>query len=93
MEDFVNEETGARRAMSAASAGIAVEEILDELLPEELEWERLVRTYPVPALVLAAVGGFFLGLRHGPQILSAASGFLAAEVSRNVSDLLGQHGG
>lgn len=83
MEDFVNE---------ATPAGTAVEEILDELLPEELEWERLVRKYPIPALALAALGGFVLGLRHGPQILSAVSGFVAAEVSRNVSDLLGQHG-
>ncbi|HYN21476.1 MAG TPA: hypothetical protein VE078_10990, partial [Thermoanaerobaculia bacterium] len=87
MEDFVSEET---RGMPALSAAIAVEEILDELLPEELEWDRLVRKYPVPALALAAVGGFVLGLRHGPQILSAVSGFLTAEVSRNVSDLLGQ---
>ena len=82
MEDFVNDEE--------TQAGTTAEAILDELLPEELEWERLVRNYPVPALALAAVGGFFLGLRHGPEILSAVSGFMAAEVSRNVSDLLGQ---
>lgn len=82
MEDFVNDEE--------TQAGTSVEGILDELLPEELEWERLVRTYPVPALAIAAIGGFFLGLRHGPEILSAVSGFMAAEVSRNVSDLLGQ---
>jgi hypothetical protein len=80
MEDFVNEET---------RAGTSVEGILDELLPEELEWERLVRSYPVPALALAAAGGFYLGLRHGSEILSALSGFLAAEVSRNVGELLG----
>lgn len=81
MEDFVNDEE--------TQAGTSVEAIIDELLPEELEWERLVRTYPVPALALAAVGGFFIGLRHGPEILTAVSGFLAAEVSRNVSDLIG----
>ena len=84
MEDFVSDdETPVRRA------GATVEAILDELLPEELEWERLVRSYPVPALALAAVGGFVIGLRHGAEILSAVSGFLAAEVSRNVSDILG----
>ncbi|HWM94249.1 MAG TPA: hypothetical protein VN493_26070 [Thermoanaerobaculia bacterium] len=82
MEDFVNDEE--------AQGGNSVEAILDELLPEELEWERLVRAYPVPALALAAVGGFVVALRHGPEILSAVSGFLAAEVSRNVGELLGQ---
>ncbi|HET9229557.1 MAG TPA: hypothetical protein VFR31_22945 [Thermoanaerobaculia bacterium] len=81
MEDFVNDEE--------TQAGSSVEAILDELLPEELEWERLVRSYPVPALALAAVGGFFIGLRHGPEILAAVSGYLASEVSRNVSDLIG----
>ena len=86
MEDFVNEETG---TISVASGVAAAEEILDELLPEELEWERLVRTYPVPAVALAAIGGFVIALRHGPEILTAVSGFLAAEVSRNVSELIG----
>ncbi|HEX5717727.1 MAG TPA: hypothetical protein VF179_16325 [Thermoanaerobaculia bacterium] len=82
MEDFVNEDEETR-------GGTSVEAILDELLPEELEWERLVRTYPVPAVALAAIGGFVIALRHGPEILSAISGFLAAEVSRNVSELIG----
>ena len=82
MEDFVNDDETPR-------GGTSVEAILDELLPEELEWERLVRTYPVPAVALAAIGGFVIGLRHGPEILSAVSGFLAAEVSRNVSELIG----
>ncbi|HEX6862904.1 MAG TPA: hypothetical protein VF414_08820 [Thermoanaerobaculia bacterium] len=81
MEDFVNDEE--------TRGGTSVEAILDELLPEELEWERLVRTYPVPAVALAAIGGFVIGLRHGPEILSAVSGFVAAEVSRNVSELIG----
>lgn len=82
MEDFVNEDEVPR-------GGTSVEAILDELLPEELEWERLVRTYPVPAMALAAIGGFVIALRHGPEILSAVSGFVAAEVSRNVSELIG----
>jgi hypothetical protein len=81
MEDFVNGDT---------PVGTAVEEILDEILPEDLEWERLVRSYPVPAIALAAAGGFYLGLRHGPTILAALSSYLVAEVSRNVGEVLGQ---
>ncbi|MEA2560397.1 MAG: hypothetical protein QOH06_1901 [Acidobacteriota bacterium] len=82
MEDFVNDD-------ETPGGATSVEAILDELLPEELEWERLVRTYPVPAVALAAIGGFVIGLRHGPEILTAVSSFLAAEVSRNVSELIG----
>ena len=64
-----------------------VEELIDELVPEGLDWERLVVTYPIPALLLAAAGGFLLGRRHGPEIIAAVSGFAAAEVSRNVEQL------
>lgn len=70
--------------------GSIVDEIIDEIVPEGLDWERLVRTYPLPALALAALGGFFLGFRHGPEILQAASSFAAAEVSKNVSQIMGQ---
>ena len=39
---------------------------------------------------MAAAGGFYLGLRHGTAILAAVSSYLAAEVSRNVGELIGQ---
>jgi hypothetical protein len=65
-----------------------VEELLDELVPEGLDWQRLVVRYPIPSLLVAAVGGFYVGRRHGPEILKALSGIAAAEVSRNVSHLL-----
>jgi hypothetical protein len=66
------------------------DDVVGELMPEGLDWERLVRTYPLPALALAALGGFFLGFRHGPEILSAVSGYAAAELSRNVGEIIGQ---
>lgn len=81
MEDFVNEETHPPSTL---------DQILDELLPEGVEWERLVRTYPLPALALAAAGGFWLGLRHGPAILAAVSSYASSQVSRQVSELFGQ---
>jgi hypothetical protein len=65
-----------------------VDDIIDEIVPEGLDWERLVVTYPIPALVLAALGGFLLGRRHGPQILAAISSFAAAEVAQNVTRIL-----
>jgi hypothetical protein len=65
-----------------------VEELVDELVPEGLDWERMVVRYPIPALLVAAVGGFLLGRRHGPEIVTALSTFAAGEVSRNVHHLL-----
>jgi hypothetical protein len=64
------------------------EEILDELLPEGVDWQKLVVRYPLPSLLVAAAGGFFIGRRHGPEIVAALSSFVAGEVSRGVDQLL-----
>jgi hypothetical protein len=70
--------------------GSFVEDLIDELVPGDLDWQRLVTTYPLPSLAVVALGGFYLGLRHGAEILSALSGYAASEVSRNVSHLMGR---
>ena len=76
--------------MSESKVETAVHDLFDELVPETLDWEGLVREYPLPAVALAALGGFLLGRSHGPAILAAVSSFAAAEVAKNVSSLLGQ---
>ena len=80
MEDFVDD----------AARPSSIDNILDEVLPENIEWERLVRSYPLPSVALAAVGGFVLALSHGPAILSAVTGYLSTQVSQSVSQVLGQ---
>jgi hypothetical protein len=74
----------------ASKAEEIANDLVAELLPEDLDWQQLVRTYPVPALALAALGGFLVARHHGPAIVTAVSGFVAAEVAKNVSSLLGQ---
>ncbi|MDP9120900.1 MAG: hypothetical protein M3O15_05935 [Acidobacteriota bacterium] len=66
----------------------AVRELVDQLVPENMDWERLVRTYPLPSIALAGLGGFLLGRSQGPVILSAIGSFAASEVARNVSRLI-----
>jgi hypothetical protein len=64
-------------------------EMVDEVMPESFEWERLVRDYPVPALVLAGIGGFWLGRTRGRAILTAVAGFAAVQVTEQVNEFLG----
>ena len=59
-----------------------LEEVIDDLLPERLDWRRLVRTYPVPALLVAAAGGYFLGRRHGGAVLASLPALAMSQVSR-----------
>ncbi len=73
-----------------AERGSTADQLLDDLLPEELDWQRLVRSYPLPALALAAVGGFFLGRSRGPEIVSALAGFAADTLTESVNQLLGK---
>jgi hypothetical protein len=48
-----------------------------------------VRSYPVPALLLAAGAGFFLAMRRGPMVVGAISGWAAGEMTRRVNEFLG----
>ena len=77
----------------AGEAPSFADELIDDLLPESLDWRGMVRAYPIPALVVSGLGGFFLGRRHGMAILDALSSFAAGEVDRNVSAFLGRDGG
>lgn len=75
--------------MEGETKGSFADGILDELLPEDLDWRDLVRSYPIPALLVSALGGFLLGSRHGSEIVSAFSSFATREVDRNISSFLG----
>jgi hypothetical protein len=73
----------------ASSAPDYADDLVDELMPPGFDWERLVRTYPYPALILAALGGFMLGRHRGPVVVAALSSFAATQVTQGVNSLLG----
>ncbi|MBZ0113649.1 MAG: hypothetical protein K8J08_14385 [Thermoanaerobaculia bacterium] len=64
------------------------DDVLNVLLPEELEWERMVMTYPIPSLAVALTAGFFIGSRHGRFVVGALGGFLSGRVEHAVNSLL-----
>lgn len=66
-----------------------LDEFLDELLPEELDWKRLVSAYPKSALVVAAVAGFAFGRSRGAALLAGLAAFAADGVGRVVNEYLG----
>lgn len=63
--------------------------VVDELLGDDVDWQHLVRTYPAASLLVAFAGGCWLGLRHGPAVFSAVTGYLTSEATRRVQELLG----
>ncbi len=72
------------------AVGSMADQVVDDLLPEDIDWREMVRSYPLPALAVATIGGFLLGQRHGQELLSAFRAFVDREVSKNVQTLLGE---
>jgi hypothetical protein len=68
----------------AEPAGRGADGLVDDLVDGDFDWRQAVRTYPLPVLALAALGGFFLGRRYGLQLLGDLSAFAADELLRQV---------
>jgi hypothetical protein len=71
-------------------ASSPADDVVDELMPSQLDWQRLVRRYPLAALGLATLGGYVLGRHRGREILESFSLFAADSVSEQVNQLLGK---
>lgn len=67
-----------------------VDEFLDDVLPEQFDWQRLVVTYPKSALLIAATAGYLLGRSRGRDLLGAAAAAVTARVSAQFDELLGE---
>ena len=67
------------------------DDVVDEVMPSELDWQRLVRRYPIASITIAAVGGYVLGRNRGQEILVALSNHAADLVTGQVNTVLGRH--
>ena len=67
-----------------------VDDLLDELVPDELEWRHWVTSYPKSSLALAAAGGFLLGRARGRAMVAALAGFAAETATEGINEFLGR---
>ena len=68
----------------------AANDLLDAVLPANLDWRRLVADYPLPALAVAALGGYWLGRTRGLRIFGPLTAVAAATVTQAATDILGE---
>jgi hypothetical protein len=66
-----------------------VDDWIDELVPEELDWRELVRSYPIASVLAVAAGGFYLGAAHGGRIVEALSDLVTQRVEDTAERLRG----
>ena len=65
-----------------------VDQVLDDILPDNFDWRGMVVEYPLTAMALSVAGGFWLGRNHGLEVLSGLKGYAMNEVSRNFSNFM-----
>ena len=68
---------------------LSTDGVVDDLLPDELDWRGMVRKYPLASLAVAAVGGYVLGRSRGSEILAALTLFAADSVTGHVNEIIG----
>lgn len=83
-------EQGKSRMQPIDDQRSATDAVVDELMPEEFDWRRMVRKYPLASLAIATLGGYMLGRSRGREVLAALSLFAADSVSGQVNELLGK---
>lgn len=83
-DDFggFDDPTGGRDGLASLA-----DELIDGLVPPEVDWRHIVRRHPLPALLVAGVGGYLLGRSQGKLLLRAVS---ALAVARVESEVLGR---
>ncbi len=81
IEDLPDELLGLAEEVEELSLA---DELIDDLLPPEFDWRRVVRRYPIPALVVAAVGGYLLGRSKGPALVDALGAAAGEHVAAKV---------
>lgn len=64
------------------------DELLDSLVPEGWDWATVVREYPIPALAVAAVGGFIIGRWRGTEIVETVSELANNKVNQVLDGVL-----
>lgn len=65
-------------------------DMVGEVMPEEFDWERLVREYPIPAMLFAALGGFAIARTRGSAVLAAVATFAGSKVSEEIDRVVGE---
>ena len=86
-DDFDDEDDLlADRAGGRDSFGSLADELIDDLVPPQVDWRRIVQRHPWPALLVVGLGGYLLGRSQGKTLLRAVSALAVARVEAEVLD-------
>jgi hypothetical protein len=84
--DDRNEQPGGEALAPASLA----DEMLDELVPAEVDWRNLIARYPKATLAAVGLFGLWLGRSRGGAILDGFSRLVADTVDESINELVGR---
>ena len=90
IEDGAVADRASEREMSSPRNSSLADEIIDELVPHELDWRSVVTSYPKLSVSLVAVAGFWLGRTRGRAILAGITGLAADTVNESINEFFGR---
>jgi len=79
-----------RAARAPHAAPSLADEVVDRLVPEGLDWRRVVREHPLASVAVVAGVGFLVGRSRGRAMLAALSAYAVGAISDGVNDALGE---
>lgn len=77
--DALDDADGDRDGLSSLA-----DQLIDGLVPPEVDWRLIVRRHPWPAILLAGLGGYLLGRSQGKTLVRALSALAVAHVESEV---------
>lgn len=64
----------AERTVEVAGRRVSgADRIVDEVLPDGFDWRRMVTTYPLPSLAVAAIAGYLLARLRGETVVAGVA--------------------
>jgi hypothetical protein len=75
--------------MASERSGSLVDGWIDEIVPPDLDWKEMVRSYPLASVLVVAAGGFYLGAVHGARIVEALGDLASQRVEDTAERLRG----
>ena len=78
------------RPPAAGGADSLADDLLDELVPSEIDWRGVVTSHPLLAIGAVAAFGFWLGRSRGSAILGGLAALATDTVNESVNELVGR---
>lgn len=81
------EALGESDSVSESAGGLDPDHLIDQLIPDAIDWRELVGSNPMLAVGGLGLLGFFIGRTKGAALMSGAAAAVSATMTRQLADV------